>query len=263
MIINKKLYLDHIKDDNQIITMRNILDKVERVLKYHDDEYTDFLDPYQRNLCYSFLNRFPSITYFEEGGFTESERKIIIMHQSYKDRIEVDNPIKAICISFKSYNDKIRHRDILGSILGLGIKREKIGDILIHEKYSQVVLLKDTFDYVRYNLKTVNKCNVIVNEIGLDELKLAREDYIDIFIVVSSLRLDAIISSVLHCSRSKSSNIIKGEKVKVNWKPVIQNSFELKEGDIFSVRGTGRFKLVNIVGNTKKGRFKIMIRKFI
>lgn len=262
MIINKSGYLDHIQDDEQIITMRNILDKVERVLDYHDDEYTDFLNPYQRYLCYSFLNRFSQIDYFEEGGFKEAERKVIILHQNYKDRSEVSNPIKAICISFKSSSDKINHRDILGSILGLGIKREKIGDILIHENYTQVILLKDTFDFVRYNLKTISKWDVIVNEIDLSDIKQGVGDWVDVFAVVSSLRLDTIISSVLNFSRSKSANIIKGEKVKVNWKPLIQNSFELREGDIFSVRGEGKFKLEKIVGSTKRGRIKVIIRKY-
>jgi len=261
MLGDKNKYIGHIKDDEQIISMRKVLDKLEKVLKNHTTEYTDFLDPYQRRLCYSFLNTFNNIEYFEEGGHQEAERKAIIIYPSYKTKFDINNPIGAIEIKRSSKFSNPTHRDYLGAIMALGIKREKIGDILIHENFAQIILHMDILPFIIYNLQSVGKETVKTRIIGLSEIIRDKEQYHEIDATVSSLRLDAVLSAALNLSRASSTNYIRNSRVKVNWQPITQPSFVVNEGDLMSVNGFGRLRLHSIIGTTRKGKIRVQIRK--
>ena len=186
MLGDKNKYIEHIDDKEQHIVMRKVIDKAEAVLKYHETTYTDFLDPYQRELARSILNRF-DISYYAEGGNEEAERKSIIIFPEYmtKDTIE-HYPIRAIKIEGSFKFNSVSHRDFLGAIMGLGITREVVGDIFVHEDFAVVILHGDILDFVMYNLKQIGKESVEVKEIDLSEVKKPEEDYDDLVLTISS-----------------------------------------------------------------------------
>ncbi|WP_427338527.1 RNA-binding protein [Caloranaerobacter sp. DY30410] len=262
MFLNKAKYLEYIRDPEQIIVMRKILDKIEKVLKNHEIVYTDFLDPYQRRLCYSILNRFSDLNYFEEGGLKEAERKSIIMYPFYLTKEDIENPIGSIKIT-GNFKKKLNHRDYLGSILGLGIKREKIGDIYLHDDYVQIVLHKDILDFIKLHLNKVGNQNVYVEEISLNEIKQGVIEYIEKSVTVSSLRADNVISAVYDISRSKCLMYFNQNRVKVNWEPIRQPFRLVDETDIISVKGKGRFLIYKNSGKTRKGRHKLTIKIYV
>lgn len=262
MIIDKEKYISHIKDREQHLAMRKVLDKIEQAIRNHDVVYTDFLDPYQRKLTYSFLNRFIDVLHYEEGGLECAERKSIIIFPSYLNITDVENPIKFLTISCNSKFKELSHRDYLGAILSLGIKREKLGDINVHKTFAQLIAHKDLVDFIKYNLKAINTTSVEVKEIALGELIPGKEEYRDIHATTASLRLDAIISTSYNISRAKSAGYIQQGKVKVNWEPIMSSSYLLNTGDIISIKGYGRVKLLDDLGTSKKGRNKVIIRIF-
>ncbi|AFS78707.1 putative RNA-binding S4 domain-containing protein [Gottschalkia acidurici 9a] len=259
MIGDKTKYIEHIQDKEQHIVMRKILDKIESVLRHHDVEYTDFLDPYQRKLSHSILNRL-DVSYYEEGGLEDSERKSIIIFPEYMSKENIENPIKAIKIEGNFKFTNLRHKDYLGAILGLGIKREKVGDINIYEDFAIILLHKELLDFVIYNLKNIGRENVTVRQISLGEIEKTKEEFEDIQTTISSLRLDALISGVCNLSRSKSANQIAQGKVKVNWQPILNASYEIGEDDVISIRGFGRIKIISELGKSKKGKDKVTVR---
>ncbi|KNF08723.1 putative RNA-binding protein YlmH [Gottschalkia purinilytica] len=259
MIIDKVKYIEHIQDKTQHLPMRKIVDKVERVLKYHEVECTDFLDPYQVRLSHSILNRF-DVNFYEEGGINSAERKSLVIFPEYMTKDTIEIPIKALKISGNFKFTDLTHRDYLGAILGLGIKREKVGDILIHEDFSQVIVHEDLVDYILYNLKYIGKEPVKIDEIKLDSVIEINQEYKEINITIASPRLDAFISEVCNLSRSKSLLAITQGKVKVNWQPITNSSYKVGEGDTISIRGFGRIKIAKDLGITKKGRDKMTIR---
>ncbi|WP_083238846.1 RNA-binding protein [Caloranaerobacter ferrireducens] len=262
MFLNKAKYLEHIRDPEQIIVMRKILDKIEKVLKNHEIVYTDFLDPYQRRLSHSILNRFSDLNYFEEGGLKEAERKSIIIYPFYLIKEDIENPIGSIKI-IGNFKKKLNHRDYLGSILGLGIKREKIGDIYLHDDFTQIVLHKDILDFIKLHLSKVGNQNVQVEEISLNEIKQGTIEYIEKNVTVSSLRVDNIISAVYDISRSKCLMYFNQNRVKVNWEPIKQPFHLVDETDMVSVKGKGRFLIYKNLGKTKKGRYKLIIKIYV
>jgi len=260
MINNKEQYISHIKDKDEIMNMRRVLDKIEIVEDRHIVQATDFLDPYEVRLAKSILNRFEHISYIEDGGLSNAERKILVIYPNYMEFDLKESPIAPLSISGNI--EGLRHKDFLGSLLGLGIMRGKIGDILIHEDNVQIIVSSDISDYILFNLRKVGNNNINIEYINRDTLKEGIETYKELIVNVSSLRLDATISSSFNLSRNDSLNIIKNGKVKVNWEPIKKPFFELKEGDIVSVRGYGRFVLYSIFGTTKKDRLKVGIRIF-
>lgn len=260
MGIDKAELLEHIKDKDQCLVLRRAIDRLERVVENHSIEYTDFLDPYQRKLCHSFLNRFKEVSYFEEGGLENSERKSIVMYQSYMNKNDIEIPISALRISGNFKFKELGHRDYLGALMNLGIKREKTGDILIHKNYGDIIILKELTDYIKYNLEMINKEPVSITEIDISELVDVEEEYIERNIIVSSFRLDVFVSAICNISREKGLFLIKGEYVKVNWQTIGIASKEVYEGDMISIRGYGRIKINKILGKTKKGRNNVSIK---
>lgn len=260
MNIDKNLLIEHIKDADQHLNMRKVIDKLEKVINNHSVEYTDFLDPYQRKLCYSFLNRFKEISYFEEGGLEKAERKSIIIFPTYLDKTHIEVPIKALRIDGSFKFRELNHRDYLGALLSLGIKREKIGDILIHKEFGNIVVLKEIADYIKYNLKMINKEPINITDVNIFELIETEEKYLERIVIVPSFRLDAFVSAICNISRDKSSTIIKNGYVKVNWQTIDIISKEICEGDMLSIRGFGRAKVSQNIGKTKKDRNKVIIK---
>lgn len=254
-------YTDHIKDPDKLIKMRRILDKVKIVKKNHSVESTDFLDPFERSLAKSILNRFTDINFIEYGGFSQSERKVISIFPAYYDEDSIDHGINSLRIT--DISQDLNHRDFLGAILKLGIIRDKIGDILVHEDYGFVILKSETKDFILFHLEKIGNENIKIEEISMDQIIYKEPNYRQVKGFLNSLRLDLVLSNVLKVSRSESSKIINSNKVKVNWEAMDKVSKELEIGDVVSVKGFGRFTIYSLEGHSKKGKLNIIIRILI
>lgn len=261
MWIDKDYYTSHIQDGEKLIKMRRILDKIEIVLNNHIRESTDFLDPYEVYLAKSILNRFQDINYYDFGGYKDSERRLISIYPSYLEKNDIEEELS--CIKVEGDLDNLSHKDYLGALLSLGIKREKIGDILVHNGYGYIIVKEEIGDYIFYNLEKIGNKNLVNTKVPFNEIKVPPLDYKEIKRFLTSLRIDLIISSAYNISRKDSMDIIKRGLVKVNWEPIDKPARELSEGDVISVRGYGRFILYSLEGTSKKGRIMSFIRILI
>jgi len=157
----------------------------------------------------------------------------------------------------------VSHRDYLGSLIGLGIKREKIGDILIKDEHCLVIVENDVADYIKYNLEKVGNIKVELDYVGLDSLQAREQKVKEIRTTVASLRLDSVASAGFGMSRSKVQEYIRAEKVNLNWETTTSLKKSVKEGDLISIRGKGRVLVQEIGGTTKKDRISVYLKKFI
>ncbi len=199
-----------------------------------------------------------SISFF--GGYPEAERCLFVASPDYAEENEIFEFISAIEISGRDI-DSLSHRDYLGSLLGLGIKREKIGDILTMEDRALVFVLSDIAGYILANLDKVGRKGVKVQSVELGEIKVPKRKVEEIKTTVAALRLDCIVSAATKGSRSQATEMIHSGRVFVNWLECNSLSVQLKPGDVFSVRGVGRFRLSEHLHETKKGRLCICIEK--
>ena len=261
MRINKELYTSHIVNTEKKLEMRKILDKVELVLKNHSIEYTDFLDPHMRYLAKSILNRFEDIKYREFGGTSNAERMVIFIYPYYLDDSYVEFSLTYLRVNGEE--EDLTHKDFLGALLGLGIKRSKTGDILVHKGYTDIILKNEISAVAMQSLDRVGNKKVVLTEINADELTDPEISFKEISKFISSMRLDAFLSSIYNISRQESINIIKDGNVKVNWEEIYKPSKELNAGDNISTRGYGRAIINSIDGFSKKGRLHITVQILI
>src|SRR5699024_10005697 len=138
----------------------------------------------------------------------------------------------------------------------------KVGDILVSEEQTICFVSEEIADYILVNLEKVSRTPVQVEKTDLSEIEAKKEIEVR-RLTVASVRLDAVAGGVLHLSRGKVQALIAGEKANVNWNVTTNPSLLLKEGDMVSVRGFGRFRLLSIGGKNKKDRTGIEVGVYI
>lgn len=170
-------------------------------------------------------------------------------------------------VCFKVEWDKryyeLSHRDILGAFMGLGCKREILGDIIFVPEGAQFVADKSFTDYIISNLTQIGAAPVSLTEITEADLLQKEEKVKVISATVAALRLDAVAAAGYGVSRSRMADEIKGQNVKVNWKEAKNVAQPVNEGDIISFRSRGRVEVAEIRGTTKKGRLSITLKRYI
>ena len=141
------------------------------------------------------------------------------------------------------------------------MEREKFGDLRVYENYAVVPVYEDVVEYVISSLNSVGKSPVSCEVIN--DTTLSKVNFLEVIINVSSLRLDSIVSKLSNISRSKALDLINQNKILVDYCKVNSKSLEVKEGQRITIAGVGKYIMGNIVGNTKSGRFKVNIKKYI
>ncbi|RKN86875.1 RNA-binding protein [Paenibacillus ginsengarvi] len=237
---------------------------ITRAAMFHTVKLTDFLDPRQAFIVQSLANRAEGVRIRFDGGYEQAERRRILIAPDYRDTESEDTGIGLLSVTSDDTRfSRLDHGDFLGSLLGVGIKRDKLGDILVHDDCCHAIVASEIIDYVHLHLRQVHRVNVLTETIPLSKLRSAIPTLEEMNLTVASLRLDGIVSDVYRLSRSKVLDPIKSGRCKVNWKPEEDPSKQLREGDVISFQGFGRFKLVEVEGETKKGRIRLKIGKFV
>lgn len=258
--MNRKDILKSISDADERLAAAKAIDKLELAKKTYTPEFTGFMDPYKAYAIKDMLlNNDCQIMIY--GGFEESERVKIGFFPDFTKPDADEFPIKPVEISYNlQYSRALSHRDFLGSILGLGITREKTGDIIIENSRAVAFVDSDIADYVVVNLERAGHTKVRVKL--LENFKPGQKEVQDKRLTVASLRIDALLSGALNISRNKTSELIKGEKAFVNWKKITSVSHIIKENDVITLRGVGRVIINEIIGTTKKDRILINVSVF-
>lgn len=259
---NRKEILDRATSPEDKKLIARVLDRVDLVIKTHDITVTAFCDPYQQNLISPVLSKVPGISFLWAGGYDKAERKRLVACPDYMEARTQDAGLRALLVTGNLRFQDLSHRDYLGSLLGLGIKREKIGDLIITDGGCQVIVDEDIADYIMTNLTKVHRVGVKVQEITISDLRVPEEKTREIFATVPSLRLDAVAAAGFGVSRTKMAAEIAAERVKVNWTVVSDCSHSICAGDIISVRGKGRAEIEKVRGETKKGRLALIIKRY-
>ena len=260
------------QEKETVLIKKRILESAQLAYQKEILVYTDFLGLAEQNLFYSLIKEMPAVTYSCYGGIKEAERFCIafdgreIVSHFQKSMIEEYDlfPIVCICISPSNikYSEDLTHRDYLGALLHLGITRSKLGDIYIKDKKAYLFCTQSIADFICKELCTV-KHTIVHCEIIIPEEELLKPVLQEITNTVASLRVDAFLSIAFQSSRSSISSYIEAEKTYINGRLVTKAGTQLKEGDIVSVRGKGRFSVKEIKNITKKGRIVVTINKYV
>lgn len=239
------------------------LDMINWVRKRKQEKSTDFVEPPVLTKLMEMMKNEKDVRFLVSGGYEGAERQLIVLYPDFLSEDEIDIPISAIKITGDFEKESITHRDVLGSVMALGIKREKIGDILVDADKCHVIVKKEMADYIAHNLFRIGRTNIDTAEVNINEVIPAEKKFREIQAVVASLRLDSIASTAFSTSRAKMQNFIKSGFVKVNWVDVLDSDYMVKEGDVISFRGHGRAIFDAVKGITKKDRIVVLIKKYV
>lgn len=225
--------------------------------------FSDFLNLNELNILHTIPKDMFPARYVTYGGYDLSERQ---MAAFLPDALCFTYPIKAIHVSpvNRRFAEDLTHRDYLGALMNLGIERCKLGDILINgdEKDTVIFAREEIAEFIKENLQRIRHTQVAGRiQDTADITYTPRFDVIKG--TVPSVRLDTVLSVAYPLSRSKLVPLIEDGKTYVNGKLITSNGYHLKAGDIISVRGIGRIMFVDVLSETKKGRYLISVKKYI
>lgn len=195
------------------------------------------------------------------GGYEYAERQVIVFGY---DEHYMEMPICALKITVKTgIGRTLTHRDFLGALLGLGIKRETIGDILVKPFGAYVIVTEDMAEFIRCHLTGIGRYQKIeVEALPFEAMEIDPPQFKESLTTVPSLRVDAIFAAAFGLSRSEVAKYLQGDKGKVNGM-LVSGSQLMKVGDIGTLRGYGKMRLGAVNGTTKKDRLHITIEKYI
>ncbi|MDD2371918.1 MAG: YlmH/Sll1252 family protein [Firmicutes bacterium] len=249
--------------EDKILT--NQIDDQIKKAKKNGVSATKFLTPTQLIEAKSYIsyNKYDKeIEIIDDGGYIGAERKrLIFINKDWGD-FERSSLFTPICIEHRK-QDVIGHRDILGALMNIGIERNTIGDIETKNIRPTLVCLPEVSQYILENIRKIGNIGVVVKIITIEELGTRIEELKEELVITSSMRIDCLVAEIYKISRNQASDFIQQGKIIHNHKLVIKQDELVKEGDIITLRGSGKIKILSIEGITKKDRIKLKIGRYI
>lgn len=256
------------------LLLANIKDKMEQAL--HKNMLTNslFLDSRQQILADGLCKRFKELKVFFYGGYPDAERTVGVFLPDYISAHDLtqladyfaentdDNPLAVLRIGKDSFST-LNHRDYLGSIMALGVKREMLGDILVRDDGCDIVVAKNVVKFLENNLQKAGRGTLSAEIIGVQAIITHEQKTQDKLCVLASLRLDSAVSAAYNISRTLSAESINKGLVSVNGVQMQKTDAKIAQGDKIVLRGKGKVVVKELAGETKKGRLKILFQKFI
>ncbi len=268
--------MDIIKNKDDKILEAKLEDKILQCRRRSIITYTEFLDLRQRSIAQRLSEKLLAGSgeaegYLFYGGYEDAERVIEIFLPEYlygaaPEELLLSDPesvpVTVLRVKLKRSSAKLSHRDYLGSLMGLGIKREVTGDILVRDDGADIITMSNISDYIISNLYTVGHESVSIEGVSLNELIVPESAKREITDTVASLRLDSITASVFGLSRAKAADAINSGIVYLNNAECTKPEKILSEGDKIVLRGKGRAILKGTGGTSKKGRIRIILEVY-
>ena len=246
------------------LLLAKVLDRAEQAAERNIPAWTDFLSPQQQAQAQDLL-RLAGISetaWLRQGGYEGAERNILLFLPDWMEPEMAENPLRCLRASFRP-EYALTHRDILGSLMGMGIVREKVGDILVSSESADLIVLDTVAEFLLSSWESAGRAKLTVTEIPAAHLHIPVVRCEEVRDTVSSLRLDAVCSTGFRMSRGKAADLIAAGHVQVNWRACTKADKLLSAGDTVSARGFGKFQLAEVGGVTKKGRTAIVVRRYV
>ena len=242
---------------------KRIMDLANQSYRNQHYTFSGFLSLGEQELVYQALSGMDWAEYTLFGGMEGCERQMVRFGS--EQSLGYEEPFPIICIEIAprmvKFADNLSHRDFLGALMHLGIERSTLGDILVKEKTAFLFCQEKVRDFIVQNLDKIRHTSVLCRV--CDEIpEMVKPALLEESLIVSSERLDGIVAKLYHLSRSQSILLFREKKVFVNGRCMENNSGVLKEGDVVSVRGYGKFVYEAVQHETRKGRLSIRVSRY-
>ena len=253
-------------DPEERLLLARALDKLELCRTRNIPAHTQFLSLTEQAAAERLIAASGHPAHFFWGGFGDAERKLCVFLPDWMSpedwRLDADCPLSAVRIACPP-GCGLTHRDYLGSILGLGITREKVGDLLVADGRCDVLALEEGADFLVFHMEQAGRVKLKCSPLPLDRLEPPAVETRTIRDTVSSLRLDAVAASGFSLSRGKAADLIASGRVQLNHRECVKPDHAVAQGDVLSCRGLGKCVLTEVGGPSKKGRILIVLERYV
>jgi RNA-binding protein YlmH len=248
-----------VKED--AILLAGVEDRIHRCLDKDVASSTAFLDARQRSLTERLCRSFPGLKYYFSGGYENAERTIGIFLPDYAEPGDL-TPLTLLRITQNS-NRELGHRDYLGSLTALGVKREMVGDILVHQDGADIIIKNEIANFLVNYYEKAGRVSLQGELLPIESIRIPEKRVEEKKDTVASLRLDNIISSAFSISRGRAAEAIHSGMVFINGLVCDKTDRLIKEGDKLVLRGQGKAILKSVGGPTRKDRIFIVIERYL
>lgn len=258
MTVNRAIYQHFSQDDIPFIDKG--LEWIRRVEDTYVPVLTPFINPHQEQILRALAGTY-ELGCQSSGDFLPTESVRVLLYPDYFKPEISDFEMTLLEICYPSKFEQLSHGKILGTIINqLGIDRKLFGDILVDEKRAQIFVNRDFIPLFQDGIRRIGRLPVSLEELPFTDRIISKIDFREREILVSSFRLDALLSSALKLSRNQTSQLIEKKSVQVNYHLVEKSDYQVAVGDLISVRKFGRLKVVKDNGQTKKDKIKLSIQ---
>ena len=248
------------------VLLARALDKLELAQNRSVPACTPFLSPGEQASVTDLLNAWGRPRHLFFGGYEGAERAVCAFLPDWQEESDFladpEGPVAALEAAFPA-DAELSHRDILGALMGLGITREKLGDILLDHGRCQVLVLRDALPILLSQWESAGRWKMKLREIPLEQLEAKPPQVKTIRDTVAALRLDAVLAAGFSTSRSKAADLVSAGRVSVNHRECAKADRTVGEGDVLSCRGLGKCVVKEVLGQSKKGRFMLVLERYI
>ncbi|MCI8422568.1 MAG: RNA-binding protein [Lawsonibacter sp.] len=265
--MTKKELLDRCaRTGEERVLLARVLDKLEQAQGRGIPAHTPFLSPGEQAAVADLLAAWGNAKCIFWGGYSDAERSVCLFLPDWQEAEDAlqdpEGPLAAAEAVFP-LGAEPGHRDILGALMGLGLTREKLGDILLPEPdRCQVVLLRETLPILLSQWESAGRWHVSPRAIPLNELAPRPLQGRVLRDTVASPRLDAVLAAGFSLPRSKAAAYIAAGRVAVNHRECLKGDKLVEEGDVLTCRGLGKCILREMPGQSKKGRTMLVLERF-
>lgn len=253
------------KDPEERVVLARALDQLDRAQNRSIPCATQFLSPAQRAALEPLLAASGHPRHLFHGGFEGAERTVCVFLPDWQDPEdwEASEELAAIECAYPPTGAELTHRDLLGGLMGIGLTREKVGDILMGEKAAQIVCLRDAAPIILSQFDQAGRYRLKLKEIPLSDLSPAPAQVKLIHDTVAALRLDAVLSSGFSLARGKAADAVAAGRVSLNHRECLKPDRVVEEGDVLTCRGLGKCVLKSVGGQSRKGRIIIEMERYL
>lgn len=248
------------RDKDEALLGRRMLDLDNMCSKRRNTVCTGFLSESEQAYCEMLFHMLDSDVKFM-GGYDNAQRCVAVLF--YGEAYELSEYELPYSVLKLEYGAKVTHRDILGSILGLGIERSTVGDILVWDNKAYVFVIKEMAQYVERNLLRIGRQNVSVGIADIESVEIPEVKTEEIFATVASLRLDSVVGEGFRLSRDDAKIAVQKGIVSVNHRIVESASHRIRENDVISLKGRGKIVVESVGTQSKKGRIRINLLRYV
>lgn len=249
------------KDEEERLALSRVLDKGEITATRDIPAYSQFLTPAQLDSAKKMLEEWAGCSYRFFGGYENAERKICVFLPSWHYGDCDDNGLAVVEALFPK-DTTLTHRDLLGSLMGLGLARDKIGDILVHQSYAQIIVLEDVAVTLIERWDSAGRHSLLVYRGSFSDIIPPVQNVRVIRDTIGNLRLDSAVACGFSISRSRASSLIAEGKVTLNHRDCNKGDRSIAAGDRISCRGFGKVLIKSLEGQSHKGRNFIELERY-